>query len=69
MNSFQHLPPKNRCTLKIQDPLNAGKSHPSIGSKTGSRNEFGMTLNRGPEQDPKQEAPSRIPEQGNFRAG
>ncbi len=23
MNSFQHLAPKNHCTLKIQDPLNA----------------------------------------------
>jgi len=35
---------KNRSALKNKNPLNAGKSPPSIGSKTGSRNKFGMTI-------------------------
>jgi len=44
LNSFQHLGLERRCTLRKKNPLNAGKSRPSIGWKTGSRNKFGMTI-------------------------
>jgi len=44
LNLFQNLGLKSCCTLRSKNPLNAGKSRPSIGSKTGSRNKFGMTV-------------------------
>jgi len=51
MNLFQHLYPKNRCTLKIKNPLIADenrvvrqRSSAAEKIKTRSRNKFGMTM-------------------------